>query len=597
MIKPLRIVNLVLLYALLAGGLTAQPASTRTQTAYDCSTATGLPQIECEALVALYTATGGDTWYNKTGWLQTATPCTWYGITCEDEHVTQLSLLGNNLNGALPPEIGNLTALRRLYLWDNAVTALPPEIGNLTALTWLGLESNAVTTLPSEIGNLIALENLFLDYNILTVIPPEIGNLTALRSLSLAGNALPALPPEIGNLSGLYALYLGGNALTTLPPEIGNLTALQLLYMGHNALTALPREIGNLTTLTEICLSANALTALPSEFSNLIALQYLYLADNALTTLPREISHLTTLTRLYLNGNALGGAIPETLTKLASLRRFAFYDTALCVPKTGPVPAWLATITNVEGTGQICGQTPGSLGGTVSYPDSSPAAGVRVNLYRAIEWSEWVSVTTTHTLIDGTYQIDNLGQDIDYHIAFIDPTHIYAPQYYDNQLELEESTPVTVTLDTTRAGIDAVLSPVVVKSATPAITVTNGETLGYQLLIYTDIDTTLHLYDPLDSALTWQGFIDPAPDTLMYTGGALTGTVALLAFTPLTVTFAVQVNVPPESFVSEYAQVSNTAYYALPDETLLLAHPSNTQVNVVHDVVARIFLPLVVRSF
>jgi len=97
--------------------------------------------------------------------------------------------------------------------------------------------------------------------------------------------------------------------------------------------------------------------------------------------------------------------------------------------------------------------------------------------------------------------------------------------------------------------------------------------------------------------LMWQGFVGEAPGTLTYASGALTGTVDLLAFTPLTVAFAVRVDLPPESFVSEYAQVSNTAYYAFPDETMLLAHPSNTQVNIVRDVIGRIFLPLVLRNF
>ena len=34
----------------------------------------------------------------------------------------------------LPPEIGNLTGLTELELYDNQLTALPPEIGNLTGL-------------------------------------------------------------------------------------------------------------------------------------------------------------------------------------------------------------------------------------------------------------------------------------------------------------------------------------------------------------------------------------------------------------------------------------------------------------------------------
>ncbi len=595
--KSAHIANLVFLCVLLAVGLTAQPASTRTQTAYDCASATGLPQTECEALVALYTATGGDDWYTKTGWLQTTTPCTWYGVTCETGHVTRLSLLSNHLSGALPSQIGDLTALRGLTMWDNAVTALPAEIGNLTALPWLDLESNALVALPPQIGNLDALEHLFVDYNALTAVPPEIGDLAALRLLSLAGNALTTLPPEIGNLSTLAELYLGKNALTALPAEIGNLTGLNALYLGHNDLKAFPPAIGQLTTLRELCLNTNGLTVLPPEIGNLTGLRYLYLGDNSLTTLPHQIGDLTALVRLYLNDNPFSGAIPTLLTSLTSLQRFAFYNTGWCVPKTGPVPAWLANIRDVEGTGQVCGQTPGSLGGKVTRFDTAPASGIRVNLYHPIAWTEWSVVSTTYTLADGTYRFEGLGQEIDYRVAFSDPTHVYAPEYYDNQLELEESTPVTVTLGTTRTGIDAALSPAVVKSATPAITMTNGGTLVYQLFMHTDIDTTLRLYDPLDSHLTWQGFVGEAPGTLTYASGALTGTIDLLAFTPITVAFTVRVELPPESFVSEYAQVSNTAYYAFPDETMQLMHPSNTQVNVVQNIGARIYLPLVVRNF
>lgn len=595
--KSAHIANLVFLCAVMVGGLTAQPASTRTQMAYDCSTATGLPQTECEALVALYTATGGDTWYTRTGWLQTTTPCTWYGVTCEAGRVTRLSLLSNHLSGALPPQIGDLTALKGLYLWDNTVSALPAEIGNLTALTWLDLENNALVSLPPQIGNLVALEYLFVDYNALTAVPPEIGDLASLRSLSLAGNALTTLPPEIGNLSTLAELYLGKNALSALPAEIGNLTGLNALYLGHNDLKVLPPAISHLTTLRELCLNTNGLTVLPPEIGNLTGLRYLYLGDNALTALPHQIGDLTALVRLYLNDNPFSGAIPKLLTSLTSLQRFAFYNTDWCVPETGPVAVWLASIRDVEGTGQVCGQTPGSLSGAITGSNAAPAAGIRVNIYHPIIWTEWGIVSTTYTLADGTYRFDGLGQEIDYRVEFSDPAHIYAPEYYDNQLELEESTPVTVTLGTTRTGIDAALSPAVVKSATPAITVTNGGTLVYQLFMHTDNNTTLRLYDPLDSHLTWQGFVGEAPGTLTYAGGALTGTVDLLAFTPITVAYTVRVNLPPESFVSEYAQVSNIAYYAFPDETMLLAHPSNTQVNIVRDVIGRIFLPLVLRSF
>jgi hypothetical protein len=59
---------------------------------FDCTTVTEIPQSECEALVAFYISTGGDNWSRNNGWLQTNTPCTWYGLTCAEGHVTQLEL-------------------------------------------------------------------------------------------------------------------------------------------------------------------------------------------------------------------------------------------------------------------------------------------------------------------------------------------------------------------------------------------------------------------------------------------------------------------------------------------------------------------------
>ena len=46
---------------------------------------------------------------------------------------------GNQLT-SLPAEIGQLTSLRELYLYDNQLTSVPAEIGQLTALERLHLE-------------------------------------------------------------------------------------------------------------------------------------------------------------------------------------------------------------------------------------------------------------------------------------------------------------------------------------------------------------------------------------------------------------------------------------------------------------------------
>jgi Leucine-rich repeat (LRR) protein len=70
------------------------------------------------------------------------------------ERVLHLGELGLT---RLPPEIGQLSELNSLQLYNNKLTTLPPEIGNLTALSDLNLFKNRFTELPTEIGQLTAL--------------------------------------------------------------------------------------------------------------------------------------------------------------------------------------------------------------------------------------------------------------------------------------------------------------------------------------------------------------------------------------------------------------------------------------------------------
>ena len=77
-----------------------------------------IPTLECEALVALFNSTDGPNWTNNSEWLETDTPCSWSGVTCDADHVTRLDLADNLLNGSIPAELGslsNLTVLRRRY--------------------------------------------------------------------------------------------------------------------------------------------------------------------------------------------------------------------------------------------------------------------------------------------------------------------------------------------------------------------------------------------------------------------------------------------------------------------------------------------------
>lgn len=120
----------------------------------------------------------------------------------------------------LPPEIGQLTDLRKVTLIDMPLSSLPPEIGLLTNLQELNLNNTRLTGLPPEIGHLANLSMLNLDNSPLTRLPPEIGRLRELRSLSLSATQITELPVELGQLPNLIQLSLYNTPLTFPPPEI-----------------------------------------------------------------------------------------------------------------------------------------------------------------------------------------------------------------------------------------------------------------------------------------------------------------------------------------------------------------------------------------
>ncbi|MEO0044768.1 MAG: hypothetical protein RL329_4217, partial [Bacteroidota bacterium] len=215
--------------------------------------AQGSRQSDSLELVALYNATGRESWRTKTNWLTNTPINTWFGVSLTNGRVTSIQLPQNQLIGTIPPNF-NLPNLQQLWLFGNQLTGNIPNF-NSPNLQQLKLGRNQLTgNIPNF--NFPNLEGLYLNNNQLTGSIPNF-NFPNLEGLSLSNNQLTASIPNF-NFPNLQQLWLSDNQLTSSIPNF-NFPNLQYLYLSNNQLTG---SIPNF------------------NFPNL---QYLYLSNNQLT--------------------------------------------------------------------------------------------------------------------------------------------------------------------------------------------------------------------------------------------------------------------------------------------------------------------------
>ena len=226
--------------------------------ASESQTPTPAPDIEWEnpyagipaPLVALYAATDGDNWRDRTNWFTDVPLGEWYGITTDDQgNVIGINLQDNNLNGSIPPELGDLPTLRSLDLGRNPLSGtLPASLSGLTEIEELGIYRTDVT------GE----------------IPPQLGELTNLRVLYLYRNYLNGpIPPELGKLTNLTHLALDVNDISgPIPDSLANLTRLELIHLSETNLSGeFPRALGEISNPLSVILFDTQLTGcVPSHW-------------------------------------------------------------------------------------------------------------------------------------------------------------------------------------------------------------------------------------------------------------------------------------------------------------------------------------------
>ncbi|CAF1004833.1 unnamed protein product [Rotaria magnacalcarata] len=100
---------------------------------------------ERDVLIDFYHSTSGSDWISQDNWLSSTVPyCQWHGVLCDDlNHVIEIQLYDNELNGPLPATLCHLTHLKTLYLSFNSISgSLISNIGDCSKLENIWLKAN-----------------------------------------------------------------------------------------------------------------------------------------------------------------------------------------------------------------------------------------------------------------------------------------------------------------------------------------------------------------------------------------------------------------------------------------------------------------------
>ncbi|CAN4081854.1 unnamed protein product [Withania somnifera] len=278
----------------------------------------------------------------------------------------ELGFSYNPLDGVLPASVGNFSDYLQIFEGQSCKLKgiIPVEIGNLTGLTKMELFNNELTGhIPNTVQGMVSLQELYLDSNKLEgTIPEVICNLNNLGALDLSENQFSgSVPPCLGNVTSLRKLNLAVNRLNwSLPAILGSLHDLIEFNVSSNLLSGqIPVEIGNLRAVILVDLSKNVfLGKIPSTFGDLDRLIKLSLAHNRLDgPIPDSFGKMVALEFLDLCYNNLNGAIPKSLEALVHLKylNFSFNELSGEIPTGGPFA--IATGQSFLSNDAVCGDS------------------------------------------------------------------------------------------------------------------------------------------------------------------------------------------------------------------------------------------------
>ena len=169
----------------------------------------------------------------------------------------------------IDPALWHATLINRLELRVPGLGALPAQLGHLSALQTLIVSRCDLVELPAALGALQELKFVDASHNSLTSLPEALGRLPKLEMLDISHNKLVSLAP-LATSTALVRLLADSNELVDVSPlNWAGLSRLETLSLSHNRLAELPDAIGELANLANLNVAANALTELPAGLADL----------------------------------------------------------------------------------------------------------------------------------------------------------------------------------------------------------------------------------------------------------------------------------------------------------------------------------------
>ncbi|KAI2508081.1 hypothetical protein MHU86_6373 [Fragilaria crotonensis] len=302
--------------------------------ATDCTSHKQGNATERDILIELYDNLNGTNWADQTNWNSDEDHCTWFGIVCDGDHVSEINLEFNGLVAIsdVSTLVFGLANLVKLDLKGNEIPLDLTEIPSSSKLRILMLSSTGLQSLDG-IANANDLRRLHLTDNALSgTFPEELFMLTELRTLYLSFNAFTGtIPDRISKFTSLEEFYAYGNKFNgTLPGEsISNLSNLQVFVVANNFLGGeIPSAFNNMPKLEQLSLydqqSASLFTGTVPNFLNSPRLWYFDASNNDLTgSIPSDFmqnsDYRNESVTIYLSNNEITGTLPIELQAFSDL--------------------------------------------------------------------------------------------------------------------------------------------------------------------------------------------------------------------------------------------------------------------------------------